>query len=272
MRCNPLHMLILWFFLGFWPGSPQEFGVLSYLSRSFLTKRSVAYGPEDTQDALHALAVLSSFSWLYGQASYQGFSTFTDPTYPLTTQTIITDGQFWSLYAYQLNTTQIHQDAIESNPRANRCWSTGELKLYEEIDEKGNVVGFNDDVLRQIISFYINRPASRAGTEMKPYLSPNERIVAEIDNPERRDFLEKRYKHMMTNRPRHRLVPEIYHWEKIYKIDNVTKPLDPKRRFYELGINPFNRRLDEHAPVYIPKVLRPGGPKSKDKWEKTYYP
>lgn len=65
---------------------------------------------------------------------------------------------------------------------------------------------------------------------------------------------------------------EIDHWEKIYKIDNKTRLLDKKRKKWEYGIKTSNRRLDEHALVYIPKSLRPEGPKSKNKFRKTYYP
>lgn len=259
---------------GFWPGSRHQFGHLSFIDCSQLVDRNRHYGPDELQESIHSLAIASSYSWLLGQACYQGFSTFTELTYPLTTQTIITDGQHWSFYAYQLNTTQVHQDALAENPKVNRCWSSsdGELKLFEEISANGEVVGFNEDVLRQLIRFYLLRPEPRANVEMTPYLSAAEPIVADIVDPERREFLEQRFKHLMSNRPRHRLTPEIYHWEKIYKIDNVTKPLDPKRRFYELGVNPFGRRLDDHTPVYIPKVLRPGGPKSKEKWQKKFYP
>lgn len=221
---------------------------------------------------MHAHAILSSYAWLFGQSCYQGFSTFNDPTYPLTNQTIITDGQFWSFYVYQLNTTQVHIDAIDTNPKINRCWGTPEMKLYEQIDENGKIIGFNDDVLKNLIQFYINKPVERSAIDMKPYLSKDEPIVAYIDDEKRRQFLETGFKYLNSNRPRHRLVPEVFHWEKIYKIDNQTKQLVPKRRFFELGINPFARKLTEHTPPYIPKAIRPGGPKSKNKWEKTYYP
>lgn len=245
---------------------------MSYNSRSFLSSRNAAYGSDDNQNAIHANAILSSYAWLFGQACYQGFSTFNDPTYPLTTQTIITDGQFWSFYVYQLNTTQVHQDAINTNSKVNRCWGTPEMKLYETIDENGKLIGFNDDVLKHLIQFYINKPVARNAIDMKPYLNKDEPILAYIEDEKRRQFLQNGFKHFNSNRARHRLVPEIYHWEKIYKIDNKTKQLAPKRRFFELGINPFARKLSDHTPPYIPKVLRPGGPKSKDKWEKLYYP
>lgn len=189
----------------------------------------------------------------------------------MTTQTIVTDGQYWSFYVYQLNTTEIHQYAIDSNPKANLCWATPEFKLYESINPDGTVVGFNEDVLRHLIQFYLNPPTKRSH-EMKPYLGTFEKRAADIVDTKRREFIENRFKHLFSEQKRHRLVPEVYNWEKIYKIDNKTLPLAPKRRPFELNVNPFQRRLDEHTPKYIPKVLRPGGPKSRDKWEKMYYP
>lgn len=256
---------------GYWPGTQHEFGCISYLSRSHFALRNPAYGKDDDQEALHAQAILGSYGWLLGQASFQGFTSFNDLTYPLTTQTIVTDGQLWSFYVYQLNTTQVHQDAIDSNPKANLCWATPELKLYDHVATDGTVVGFNDDVLRHLIQFYLNQPTQRSH-EMKPFLGTFERRAADIVDEKRREFVHKRFKHLVSDRSRHRLLPEVYNWEKIYKIDNKTLPLSPKRRFFELNVNPFQRRLDEHTPKYIPKALRPGGPKSRDMWEKTYYP
>lgn len=256
---------------GFWPGSSHEFGLLSYQNRSFIQKRNPNFGIEDNQEALHCLGIQSSFAWLFGQACYQGFSTFNDVTYPLTTQTVVTNGKQFSFYVYQMNTTLVHQDAFDSNEKSNVCWGTKEMELFKEIDENGKLIGFNDDVLKNLIHFYINEPKKRS-CEMKPFLGANEKCIADIENEERRVFLERVYKHMVANRPRHLLVDEVYNWEKIYKIDNKTRMLEPKRRPFELKINPFRRRMDEHTPIYIPKAVRPEGPKSKKKWEKMYYP
>lgn len=258
---------------GFWPGNVREFGLLSFQDRIYMSTRdNIAYGSADQQEALHAQGILSSYSWLLGQACYQGFSTFNDVTYPLTTQTVITDGKFWSFYVYQLNTTLVHSDNCDKNPRYNQCWGTNEMRLFETIDQDGKIQGLNDEVLMNLIHFYINQPKHRPHIEMKPFLGTTEKKIADIGDDKRRIFLEQVYKHMLTNRPRHRLVPESYAWEKIYKIDNDTKPLSPKRRFFELGINPFKRRMNEHQPTYIPRDLRPRGKKDRKKWEPMYYP
>lgn len=256
---------------GFWPGSEHLFGQLSYHDRSHFVTRNKDFGKEDDQEALHTQAIMASYSWLLAQACYQGFSTYNDITYPLTTQTIITDGQTFSFYVYQMNTTTLNNVVYTTNPKVNKCWGTAEMKLFESIDADGKIVGLNDDVIRNLVQFYAATPKKR-DYNMTPYLNPEESTVADIEHDERRVFLEEAFKHIYSKRPRARLVPEIYMWEKIYKIDNETRPMDARRRPFELNQDPWARRLDEHQPRYIPKALRPGGPRSKKKWENTYWP
>lgn len=258
---------------GFWPGSRTEFGLLSYHSRNWMAFRDRGYGAADNQEALHAQGILVSYAWLFGQAVNQGFTTLNDITYPLTTQTILTDGQHWSFYAYQLNTTVTHCDSFADElAHVNKCWGTSDMKLFDAVDADGTVIGFNDEVLRHLIRFYVNRPKERLATDMRPYLNKEYPRAAGIPFGPRREFVEKRFKNLMENRPRHLLVPEVYNWEKIYKIDNRTRQLDPKRRFFELGKNPFQRRLDDHLSAYIPKHLRKKGPKSRVKFQWMFYP
>ena len=55
---------------GFWPGDQNEFGIISYHNRGYLTRRPAQFN--DNLDAIKTQAVLGSFSWLYSQACYQG--------------------------------------------------------------------------------------------------------------------------------------------------------------------------------------------------------
>lgn len=257
---------------GFFPGNVREYGLISFQDRKQTRfPRNYTHSKEDLQDQLHSQGIVSSFAWTFAQACYQGFSTYNDMTYPLATQTVITDGQLWSFYKYQLNTTCMHTSADGPNYRHNKCWGTPEMKLYDQIDSNGKLQGLNDDVLKNLIRFYINQPKAREHP-MKPFLGVKEKKIADIADVKRRSWLEKIFKTIMSNRPRHRLVPEVYNWEKIYKIDHKTMPLVRKLRFFELGINPFARRLNEHQPEYIPRHLRARGPHDKKKWEATYYP
>ncbi|XP_046752870.1 39S ribosomal protein S30, mitochondrial [Diprion similis] len=254
---------------GFWPGDKNEFGIMSYHRRGHIDVRNSSF--KDENEALDVQAVFASYSWLLSQACYQGFSTFNDLTYPLVTQTVITNGQLWSFYVYQLNTTVLFAEYADENPRRNLCWKTGPLKLFETITD-GKLVGFNDDVLKELIKFYGNTPQKRNGVNMTPYLGHDEKRVADIKDPEKREWLEKHYKHMVSNRPRHREKEEIDWWERIYKIYFNTRFMDTKRKQWEFGKRTSLRRYDEHALEYIPKAVRPGGPKSKIKFRKTYYP
>lgn len=121
-----------------------------------------------------------------------------------------------------------------------------------------------------IVQLYLNAPEER-DYNMKPYLGDEEQVAADIEMDDKRCWLENTYKHVVANRPKHYLEPEVYHWEQIYKIKHNTRFFERKVRPFERGINPFKRRLDEHLPPYIPKALRPY-PRHKKKFESTYYP
>lgn len=235
--------------------------------------RNPQYGAEDFQEALHAHAIISSFSWLIALANYNGFCALSDLTYPMYTQTIITNGREWSFYQYQLNTILIQSKHQQNNSKFNFCHGTKEMKLYEEIDANGKCVGFNDDVIKHLLLYYKSAPAEQqlSTSELQPYLGKAVKKIADYQDLDKRIFLEQEFKHMCANRPRHLEKPEIYLWEKIYKIDHNTRPLEARRRFFELDINPWKRRMDEHPPVYIPRALR-SEEQRKKKFKNTYYP
>lgn len=134
-----------------------------------------------------------------------GFSTFNDITYPLTTQTVITDGQWWSFFVYQLNTTLVHSEYADENPKRNLCWITEPIKLFDKIENE-KVYGLNEEVLKTLIKYYTNIPEERIGVDLKPYLGESIKLIANIRGNERRNWLEKQYKHLVCNRPRYRCV------------------------------------------------------------------
>uniref|UniRef100_A0A069DZ91 Putative 28s ribosomal protein s30 mitochondrial n=1 Tax=Panstrongylus megistus TaxID=65343 RepID=A0A069DZ91_9HEMI len=261
---------------GYWPGDENEFGLLSYHTQAYLLDRPPHFGSKEHNDSLLAQAILSSYGWLQGQASYQGFSTFTDVTYPFVTQNIITDGRQFTFSLYQLNTTVLHSENSLTNERVNICVTMPTSILYEEI--RGNeFIGWNDDVVSTLLSFYIKKPKNREeGFELKPYLHPEEKYVADIEDKDRRIWLHKQFRHMYSNRPRNRLPYEIYDWERIYKVKFPTRPLDARLRPFERDCNPLeDRKYNEHMPPYVPKQFRP---KKKhwtgwrSKFAKTHYP
>lgn len=80
---------------------------------------------------------------MYCIAFWVGFGPYTELTYPLSTQTIITDGQNYSFSAYQLNTCALYnKHSGDANPHRNVCFSTDEMKLYDIIED-GQVKGIN---------------------------------------------------------------------------------------------------------------------------------
>ncbi|KAI4458469.1 mitochondrial 28s ribosomal protein s30/p52 pro-apototic protein [Holotrichia oblita] len=255
---------------GFWPGDKYEYGLLSYHPRSYLIGRNYN-DPLDNTESLHRQALLSCFGWLNAQANYLGFTTFNDITYPLVTQSAITNGQTWSFYVYQLNTILNHSKHVRENPKRNICWATPEMKLFEEIKD-GKVVGFNDETLKMLIRYYANTPEERLGVNMKPYLNNEEKVCADYKDDDKRNWLEKEYKFLMANRPRYKEFYEVHHWEKIYKIDHQTRPNEARRRPFELNQKPSNRRLDHRQPAYIPRALRPDLPRNKGRYAKEYFP
>ncbi|KAH0950588.1 hypothetical protein HN011_007462 [Eciton burchellii] len=255
---------------GFWPGDKSEFGFLSYHKCMYLKDRSKEYN--DISDVLPVQAILASYSWLLTQACYQGFSTFNELTYPLTTQTVITDGKWWSFFVYQLNTVLLHNDHIEDNPKRNICWITKPMKLFDKIENE-KVHGLNEELLKTLIKFYVNAPEERSGINLKPYLGESVKVIADIEHDEKRNWLETHYKHLMCNRKRHKRIPEIYDWQKIYMIRFKTRPMEKRREPWQFDIDVMKRRLDDHKPRYIPKCLRENPKKKRiGRWEKTYYP
>lgn len=226
---------------------------------------------QDDKEALDSQGILASFGWLSAQANYLGFNCYNNITYPLVTQTIITNGKTWSFYVFQMNTMLMHSKYINENPKRNICWATDELKLYEEISD-GKIIGFNEDVLAKLVKLYANAPEERLGIEMRPYLSESEKLISEYKDDDKRQWLEKEYKYIQSNIARFKEVDEIYNWEKIFKVDHNTRPQEKRRRFFELDQFPYRRRLDERQPYYIPRALRPHLKRNKGRYAKEYFP
>ncbi|XP_072272781.1 large ribosomal subunit protein mL65 [Pyxicephalus adspersus] len=106
---------------------------------------------------LRANAIASLFAWTGAQAMYQGFWSQDDVTRPFVSQGVISDGKYFSFFCYQLNTLALAADADKNPNRKNICWGTQSVPLYEAIEE-GDIKGFNDDVFRQLVDFFLNRP------------------------------------------------------------------------------------------------------------------
>jgi len=87
----------------------------------------------------------------------QGFWTEEDVSRPFVSQAVITDGQFFSFFCYQLNTLALSPKADGNNARKNLCWGTESMRLYESVTD-GDIVGLNDAVLRLMLQLLLNKP------------------------------------------------------------------------------------------------------------------
>ncbi|XP_056274179.1 39S ribosomal protein S30, mitochondrial isoform X1 [Pseudoliparis swirei] len=106
---------------------------------------------------LRANGLASLFAWTGAQAMYQGFWDCQDVTRPFVSQAVVTDGEFFSFFCYQLNTLALSVESDTNNPRKNLLWGTESLRLYESVQD-GAVVGLNDDVLKLLVQFLMNQP------------------------------------------------------------------------------------------------------------------
>lgn len=87
---------------------------------------------------------------------FAGFWSEADVTHPFVSQAVVTDGQYFAFFCYQLNTLALTVEADKNNPRKNICWGTDSKPLYEAVEEN-NIKGFNDEVLLQLVQFLLNR-------------------------------------------------------------------------------------------------------------------
>ncbi|XP_067084444.1 39S ribosomal protein S30, mitochondrial [Osmerus mordax] len=106
---------------------------------------------------LRANAIASLFAWTGAQAMYQGFWSYQDVTRPFVSQAVITDGQYFSFFCYQLNTLAVSAETDSGNPRKNVLWGTTSMRLYESVQD-GAVVGLDDSVLKLLVQFLMNKP------------------------------------------------------------------------------------------------------------------
>ncbi|VDO95000.1 unnamed protein product [Soboliphyme baturini] len=147
-------------------GDPFEFGLLTAGSFSSVYHQLHQWNaePEEFDDCLLSSALMI------------GFTQYTDLTYALASQTVLTDLQYWYFGAYQLNTMDLIRTWQEENDegnggiRCNVCWHTGPLKLYESFDGV-RFEGVNKQVLEILLKYILSRPAAADDTvELRPYV------------------------------------------------------------------------------------------------------
>lgn len=198
---------------GTWPMHQCSFPLLSFHRRNtFINEECPFRTAEEIEDAVNASVLMAGFGWLNGVATQLGFTTFHDPTYPLVSQVVSTDGQYWTFAVYQFHTAALHHDFYEDNPVRNLCWTSGNLRLYETFED-GQLKGVDDEVLKTLVKFVANKPKAPEGVELRPYLGEDKRTATEAE-----------YFHKMWMRTydcrfilREALKREVPLWVKIYK-------------------------------------------------------
>jgi len=258
---------------GYWPEDQHQHGLLSYTNTfNRYTNSAVCSKNVENQETLRkqniAKAILTGFGWLLPQAVHLGFSPLTDLTYPLSTQTVVTDGRLWTFSSYQINTTDLSINKPEEHTHSNVCWVDSEKCLYDRATA-GSVEGYNPSALLPLVKMCLLQPQSRTHN-MTPYLEGEGRLANHSDNYQRQ-FLHEEVQRQHSNRPRHYPKPEKYAWEKIYMIDNDTMHMHGVRRgrwfqMYKIShlgkehFHPEFKQYDEVKHRYLPRAFR-------ERWE-----
>ncbi|XP_062873898.1 39S ribosomal protein S30, mitochondrial [Trichomycterus rosablanca] len=135
-------------------GHTQFHVVPDRFRRDKLNKKNLT---DQVEVFLRANAIASLFAWTGAQAMYQGFWSEQEVSRPFVSQAIITDGQYFSFFCYQLNTLALSSFSVPNNSRKNLCWGTESLRLYEKVTD-GEVLGWDDNVLKLLLQFMLNKP------------------------------------------------------------------------------------------------------------------
>jgi len=258
---------------GFWPQDNNSMGLLAFHTRrnhwNYHRIGSEFENVEEVErDQDISKGILTNFAWTLGQAAWLGFTPLTELTFPLTSQSVNTDGRLWSFFAYQLNTCDLSNNDHETLTHQNLMWHHPTVQLYQKIED-GKVVDFNPDCLRPLIKMYLNKPKAR-NYSMTPYLDSDVPLVTNHpDKYQREEFL--KIIRTQTAKRNHLLhsKPELYAWEKIKLVDHnilAWMGIERRRRWWHMRKNdPLGKEhwdpefinTDEKTDRYIPKGMRP---------------
>ncbi|GAU93141.1 hypothetical protein RvY_05127 [Ramazzottius varieornatus] len=158
---------------GHWFGDPCEFSTLSLDVPKAWTRQLSGQDEAQAFESLACNAIMASFGRIVAQAMYLGFTFLNELSYPIVTQSIMTNGRDWMFATYQANTIALWKPD-EENPFNNMCWLTQPVKLFDRV-EGSEVIGFNDEVLRLFIKQYLKAPVTSTNSNLRPYIEKTER-------------------------------------------------------------------------------------------------
>jgi len=258
---------------GVWPDADHQHGLLLYCDRTNAWNYQAVHstGVLDSQEMVRdqntAKALLSCFGWLLPQACHLGFSPMTEITFPLATQATVTDGQNWSFYAYQLNTTDLTSNTPEEHTHNNVMWVGDDKTLFDRVED-GKVINFTPSTLAPLVKMFLLEPQTRQYS-LTPYLS-SVKTVSNYHDPYQRKLMLETIRKIYSNRPKHKAKPEMYLWEKMHLVDHfgpwgLIQGLRRRRWFQMYKVSHLGRNhwhpefetLDEPHGKYIPKAMRP---------------
>jgi hypothetical protein len=106
---------------------------------------------------------------------------------------------------------------LEKNDKQNLCWGTKTMTIFDEKTPNG----LNEKTLETLLKFYLRNTAPISGRNAKPYIKAplqkwDDEIQREVVFYNYRDMVSQRW--YSSDQLLHRQIPEIYEWERIYKV------------------------------------------------------
>ncbi|KAI8479676.1 structural constituent of ribosome [Branchiostoma belcheri] len=172
-------------------------------------------------------------------AAVMGFTWYQDLQYPITSQAILTDGRYFTFGCYQLNTLSLQQ---EDNPLRNVLFYQDSQPLYDDVQD-GQVVGFNDNVLRTLLQVLGNRTEPLQvewGPEPVPF-NPPTRFNYHLEDTQENIFFKQMYApHLRKDLSEKRVVRKL----KNFKDHRLGKNIGSNvKDIYQLDSNPSVKKF-----------------------------
>ncbi len=116
----------------------------------FMTYRSAA-----SNDQLLAHGLIQLFAQAAGEAVHKGFKLDRPLSFPLVNQGIITNGQYFTFVAFQLNTLDFREDSNDT--RHNVFWAGPTMRFYDDVVPGEKLEGVNKQCAATIVKLLLNR-------------------------------------------------------------------------------------------------------------------
>ncbi len=158
-------------------GGCRRHGPFPMAHTLFTTYRSCV-----NNEQLLAHGLIQLFAQAAGEGVHKGFKLDQPVPFPLVNQGIVTDGQYFTFVAFQLNTLDFRQDS--SDTRHNVFWAGPTMRLYDNVIPGDKLEGVNKSCASLIVRFLLNRPEemrkirnwAEPYDKAKPWNRPMDRI------------------------------------------------------------------------------------------------